>query len=140
MFILNLRRMFVVCLLGPDDSDLKGALKSFLLVMQDIYNLYTRAFPTPRHAVTHTYTHIHTRVHTHKQCTEGQRDQSWTPQSMSVLWRMHCDREPDSPLHPREIGISRDPMQPAARSTKPPFGWETAPNTQSSHDCQRQLR
>ncbi len=41
---------------------------------------------------------------------------------------MHCDREPDSPQHPRGLGISGEPMQPTAHSTKPPFGKETAPN------------
>lgn len=33
-----------------------------------------------------------------------------------------------------------EPMQPTASSTKPPLERETAPNTQSSYNCQRQLR
>lgn len=56
MLILNLRSVFVVCLLGQDDSYLKGALKSFL-VIKEIYNKYTLAYPTLRHTVTHTHTH-----------------------------------------------------------------------------------
>ncbi|KAG7243651.1 hypothetical protein INR49_011208 [Caranx melampygus] len=49
---------------------------------------------------------------------------------------MHCDREPDSPQYPGKLGISGEQIQPSARSTKPPFGKETAPNAQSTYDCQ----
>lgn len=63
MFILNLRSVFVVCLLGQDDSYLKGALKSFL-VIKEICNLYTLAYTTLRHTVTHTFTNTHTHAHT----------------------------------------------------------------------------
>lgn len=39
------------------------------------------------------------------------------------------------------LSISGKPMQPTARSNKPPFGKkETAPNTQLSYECHRQLR
>lgn len=98
----------------------------------------THSMCTLSHTLRHTVTHAQT--HTNAAHSAGQENQSWTPLSMSLLQRMHFDREPDSPQHPREPGISSKPMQPTARSTKPPFGKETAPNSQSSCDCQRQLR
>lgn len=109
--------------------DISGALKSFLVVcsLQDTHHVYTIS-------LSHTHIHMHT-----NSSLQARRISHGLPRA-----RLCCSEciATGNLTHHRTRGSSAStarPVQPTARSTKSPFGKETAPNAQSSYDCQRQL-